>query len=234
MPSGVMNIKHLLCDSTLMHDDTVSEDNFSSILLQKSLQNQAVASFPHGAEVEFWKHCRSNSTRSSCSSSTSSSSVSSIGSTFSNSEYAFNTDHYYHYHHSVPIIENRQQRVNIELCRSYTALINVNEDLIATKKKQPLMVADGLQKSRCNSTPNYVQTRTPWTPQEDRLLQKGYEQGLSWAMISSTYLPNRSRGCCWGRFKTLQSRNVIDVYQKRICQRPWKVANLKSKSNNRH
>ncbi|KAI8062898.1 hypothetical protein BC940DRAFT_228490, partial [Gongronella butleri] len=50
------------------------------------------------------------------------------------------------------------------------------------------------------------QSRTPWTPEEDFLLQKGYSQGLSWALISSTYLPHRSRGCCWGRFKTLQAK----------------------------
>ena len=53
------------------------------------------------------------------------------------------------------------------------------------------------------STP---QTRTPWTPEEDYLLEQGYNQGLSWAMISATYLPHRSRGCCWGRYKTLQSK----------------------------
>ncbi|KAI8379099.1 uncharacterized protein BYT42DRAFT_567468 [Radiomyces spectabilis] len=51
-----------------------------------------------------------------------------------------------------------------------------------------------------------TQTRTPWTPEEDFLLQQGYAQGLSWAMISTTYLPHRSRGCCWGRFKTLQAK----------------------------
>ncbi|KAI9489630.1 hypothetical protein BDB00DRAFT_842340 [Zychaea mexicana] len=50
------------------------------------------------------------------------------------------------------------------------------------------------------------QTRTPWTQHEDNLLRRGYDQGLSWAMISSTYLPHRSRGCCWGRFKTLQAK----------------------------
>ncbi|KAI9365023.1 hypothetical protein BD770DRAFT_356927 [Pilaira anomala] len=59
---------------------------------------------------------------------------------------------------------------------------------------------------RSNRTPN--QTRTPWTVEEDRLLQQGYSQGLSWAMISAVYLPHRSRGCCWGRFKTLQSKNL--------------------------
>ncbi|KAI9299869.1 hypothetical protein BJ944DRAFT_273792 [Cunninghamella echinulata] len=56
-----------------------------------------------------------------------------------------------------------------------------------------------------NNNPT-TQTRTPWTASEDFLLQKGYSQGLSWAMISSTYLPHRSRGCCWGRFKTLQAK----------------------------
>lgn len=54
--------------------------------------------------------------------------------------------------------------------------------------------------------PQQTQTRTPWSASEDFLLQKGYSQGLSWAMISSTYLPHRSRGCCWGRFKTLQAK----------------------------
>ncbi|KAI8879233.1 hypothetical protein K501DRAFT_132974, partial [Backusella circina FSU 941] len=51
------------------------------------------------------------------------------------------------------------------------------------------------------------QTRTPWSAEEDYLLKQGYSQGLSWAMISSTYLPHRSRGCCWGRFKTLQTKS---------------------------
>ncbi|KAG2192191.1 hypothetical protein INT47_005856 [Mucor saturninus] len=52
------------------------------------------------------------------------------------------------------------------------------------------------------------QTRTPWSSDEDILLQQGYSQGLSWAMISTVYLPHRSRGCCWGRFKTLQSKSL--------------------------
>ncbi|KAI8992624.1 hypothetical protein BDB01DRAFT_443462 [Pilobolus umbonatus] len=69
----------------------------------------------------------------------------------------------------------------------------------------------------------YVQTRTPWSPMEDDLLKQGYEQGLSWAMISSTFLPHRSRGCCWGRFKTLQNKNVVEVYQKKFSRKPWKV-----------
>ncbi|KAI8384050.1 hypothetical protein BD560DRAFT_486853 [Blakeslea trispora] len=78
------------------------------------------------------------------------------------------------------------------------------------------------RRNRSNSTP-MIQTRVPWTPEEDDLLQKGYEQGLSWAMISCNFLPHRSRGCCWGRFKTLQNKNAIEVYQQRICQRPWRI-----------
>ncbi|KAI9258440.1 hypothetical protein EDC94DRAFT_543548, partial [Helicostylum pulchrum] len=72
---------------------------------------------------------------------------------------------------------------------------------------------------------NNVQTRTPWTPFEDHLLQQGYDQGLSWAMISSTYLPHRSRGCCWGRFKTLQNKNMVDPSHShmRHFRRPWKA-----------
>ncbi|KAI8968863.1 hypothetical protein BDF20DRAFT_891859 [Mycotypha africana] len=56
--------------------------------------------------------------------------------------------------------------------------------------------------------PSQQQTRTPWTSKEDVLLKKGYLQGLSWAMISAKYLPHRSRGCCWGRFRTLQTKSI--------------------------
>lgn len=55
---------------------------------------------------------------------------------------------------------------------------------------------------------NQAQTRTPWSAEEDQLLQEGYSQGLSWAMIATVYLPHRSRGCCWGRFKTLQAKSL--------------------------
>lgn len=65
---------------------------------------------------------------------------------------------------------------------------------------------DSTSPVRANRTTN--QTRTPWSAEEDQLLQQGYSQGLSWAMISTVYLPHRSRGCCWGRFKTLQSKNL--------------------------
>jgi len=59
-----------------------------------------------------------------------------------------------------------------------------------------------------NNRHMHSQTRTPWSSEEDQLLQQGYSQGLSWAMISTVYLPHRSRGCCWGRFKTLQAKSL--------------------------
>lgn len=62
------------------------------------------------------------------------------------------------------------------------------------------------ESSQQQSRQRAPQTRTPWTAEEDYLLQQGYTQGLSWAMISAKYLPHRSRGCCWGRFKTLQTK----------------------------
>ncbi|KAI9245684.1 hypothetical protein BDA99DRAFT_527855 [Phascolomyces articulosus] len=85
------------------------------------------------------------------------------------------------------------------------------------------------------------QTRTPWTRHEDSLLQYGYNQGLSWAMISSTYLPHRSRGCCWGRFKTLQTKalerrdwddtedQLLTIAMKkhaRLFKQAWKAVSL--------
>lgn len=74
-----------------------------------------------------------------------------------------------------------------------------------------------------------IQTRMAWTPYEDELLQQGYDEGLSWAMISSTYLPHRSRGCCWGRFKTLQSKNLVDPKRQhtRLFRKPWRVVDNK-------
>ncbi|KAI8332643.1 hypothetical protein BC941DRAFT_474069 [Chlamydoabsidia padenii] len=70
------------------------------------------------------------------------------------------------------------------------------------------------------------QTRVPWTPDEDVLLKQGYEQGLSWAMIASTYLPHRSRGCCWGRFKTLKNKKFLNVQRQiRAKAKPWKTLN---------
>jgi hypothetical protein len=60
---------------------------------------------------------------------------------------------------------------------------------------------------RSHNSP-HSQIRTPWSSEEDQLLQQGYSQGLSWAMISTVYLPHRSRGCCWGRFKTLQAKSL--------------------------
>ncbi|ORZ17055.1 hypothetical protein BCR42DRAFT_413830 [Absidia repens] len=70
------------------------------------------------------------------------------------------------------------------------------------------------------------QTRIPWSPDEDILLKQGYEQGLSWALIASTYLPHRSRGCCWGRFKTLKNKKFLNVQRQiRAKAKPWKTLN---------
>ncbi|ORZ00834.1 hypothetical protein BCR43DRAFT_155006 [Syncephalastrum racemosum] len=78
-----------------------------------------------------------------------------------------------------------------------------------------------------------IQTRMAWTPYEDELLQQGYDEGLSWAMISSTYLPHRSRGCCWGRFKTLQSKNLVDPKRQhtRLFRKPWRVVDNRSQQH---
>ncbi|KAI9299376.1 hypothetical protein BJ944DRAFT_274277 [Cunninghamella echinulata] len=77
-----------------------------------------------------------------------------------------------------------------------------------------------------SSSPTTPIQRIPWTPSEDKLLKQGYEQGLSWAMIASTYLPHRSRGCCWGRFKTLKNKKLLTVRRKiRAKERPWKSFN---------
>ncbi|CEP15223.1 hypothetical protein [Parasitella parasitica] len=65
-----------------------------------------------------------------------------------------------------------------------------------------------VQRTNNNRHNMHSQTRTPWSTEEDQLLQQGYSQGLSWAMISTVYLPHRSRGCCWGRFKTLQAKSL--------------------------
>jgi hypothetical protein len=70
------------------------------------------------------------------------------------------------------------------------------------------------------------QKRMPWLPEEDALLKHGFEQGLSWAMIASTYLPHRSRGCCWGRFKTLKNKKFLNVRRQiRVQSKPWKTLN---------
>ncbi|KAJ8659743.1 hypothetical protein O0I10_004336 [Lichtheimia ornata] len=91
------------------------------------------------------------------------------------------------------------------------------------RSRSPSTAAGGGSSSSMANTP--VQTRMAWTPTEDDLLQQGYDEGLSWAMISATYLPHRSRGCCWGRFKTLQSKNLVDPKRQnaRLFRRPWKA-----------
>jgi hypothetical protein len=81
----------------------------------------------------------------------------------------------------------------------------------------------GIIPRRKSSISTQNQLRVAWTPSEDDLLQQGYAQGLSWGMIASTYLPHRSRGCCWGRFKMLQSKHMITAPSQRFLGRPWKM-----------
>ncbi|KAI8635939.1 hypothetical protein BD408DRAFT_426926 [Parasitella parasitica] len=76
----------------------------------------------------------------------------------------------------------------------------------------------------------HSQTRTPWSSEEDQLLQQGYSQGLSWAMISTVYLPHRSRGCCWGRFKTLQAKSLE---QREWSDSEYRLLMLAIKKNSR-
>jgi hypothetical protein len=77
----------------------------------------------------------------------------------------------------------------------------------------PNQFTEGLAEAPARPSRGQLQTRTPWSAEEDELLQQGYMQDLSWARISTVYLPHRSRGCCWGRFKTLQA--------KALEQREW-------------
>ncbi|GAA5811088.1 hypothetical protein MFLAVUS_004517 [Mucor flavus] len=176
-------------------------DPYSSLLEKKQEENLQINTNTLYEQVEFWKHSRSNSTQSISSCSSQSSVYRSRSPSPS------------------PAVKHRR-RVNSEICRRTVS----SGDFIITSPQQ--LYHQNTRRNRSNSA-SYIQTRTPWSPEEDGLLRKGYEQGLSWAMISCTYLPHRSRGCCWGRFKTLQSKNVMEVYQQRICQRPWKISSPK-------
>jgi hypothetical protein len=227
-----MDIKHLLghpCDpysSFLLKKSsrtTTEFDNLIHIVAEPQQQYQRDQhgddSLFFGEQVEFLSHSRSNSTQSvsSCSSSGQSSITGNVNQQSPSSIMSSPC--------TSPILKSRnqhyyqRQRVNSETCRRSVSAIS-SGGISASSSQQHHHYH---QATTRRSSASYIQTRTPWTPEEDDLLQKGYEQGLSWAMISCTYLPHRSRGCCWGRFKTLQSKNVIEVYQQRICQRPWKI-----------
>lgn len=217
-----MDINHLLCHPITKPDLTYQELVFPSPVSSFSSNSPSPTSSPRHhfvlplpanfENVDFWKHNRSMSTQSNASSCTTNSSISSSSSSMKMStittaaattttKAAATTTEQQKY----------RRRVNSESDTKFIAYPNHQY-----QKPKPI------KRARSNSA-SYIQTRTPWTPDEDDLLQKGYEQGLSWAMISCTFLPHRSRGCCWGRFKTLQSKNAIEVYQQRICQRPWKA-----------
>ncbi|KAI9360976.1 hypothetical protein BD770DRAFT_470987 [Pilaira anomala] len=174
-------------------------DPYSSLLEKKQDNIQINTTNIFYEPVEFWRHSRSNSTQSS----------------ISNSSCSSQSTIYHHSPSPSPVIKHRR-RVNSEIS-SGDFIVNSPQQIYHHSRRH----------HRSNSSTSHIQTRTPWSPEEDGLLRKGYEQGLSWAMISCTYLPHRSRGCCWGRFKTLQSKNVMEVYQQRICQRPWKASSPK-------
>ena len=215
-----MDINHLLCHPItkpdFTHQELISPSPLSSFSSNSSSPTLSpphhyfVLPLPANFEnVDFWKHNRSMSTQSSASNCTINSSISSSSINMKIPTIATLTTA------AAATTATEQQkyrrRVNSESDTKFIAYPNHQH-----QKSKPT------KRARSNSE-SYIQTRTPWTPDEDDLLQKGYEQGLSWAMISCTFLPHRSRGCCWGRFKTLQSKNVIEVYQQRICQRPWKA-----------
>ncbi|KAI8079692.1 uncharacterized protein B0P05DRAFT_571596 [Gilbertella persicaria] len=135
----------------------------------------------------------------------------------------FNDTEFWKHNRSLSTASNSSSSSEDKPKPNYRKRINSDSKFIMVQSKQ------STRRNRSNST-SMIQTRVPWTPEEDDLLQKGYEQGLSWAMISFNFLPHRSRGCCWGRFKTLQNKNVIEVYQHRVCQRPWRINRPHSKS----
>lgn len=85
---------------------------------------------------------------------------------------------------------------------------NLSVHTSSSVNSSPTVSASNSDNHSIKSSSRKQQTRTPWTVSEDYLLEKGYMQGLSWAMISAKYLPHRSRGCCWGRFKTLQTKST--------------------------
>ncbi|KAI8048597.1 uncharacterized protein B0P05DRAFT_564350 [Gilbertella persicaria] len=95
-----------------------------------------------------------------------------------------------------------------QLWSSASSISSVSESSSATVASLSPISSPSMVSRINHSTNKHHQTRTPWTSSEDFLLEKGYLQGLSWAMISAKYLPHRSRGCCWGRFKTLQTKST--------------------------
>ncbi|KAI7867971.1 hypothetical protein BDF14DRAFT_620207 [Spinellus fusiger] len=141
---------------------------------------------------------------------------------------------------SISSISSNSHQSTVSTVASPTTVLIVSEKKTSNSQKSYKKTKKDIRitsqprvsrKERCESS----QTRTPWSSLEDELLQKGYKQGFSWAMISSIYLPHRSRGCCWGRFKTLQSKNIIEVkYQQhkhhRFGRHLWKSVEMIRKS----
>lgn len=104
---------------------------------------------------------------------------------------------------------NQYEKHTFEYCpssppSSWSSASSISSSSDSTSSLSPILSP---VRRHCSPKAKLHQTRTPWSSSEDYLLEKGYLQGLSWAMISAKYLPHRSRGCCWGRFKTLQTKS---------------------------
>ncbi|KAI8069169.1 hypothetical protein BC940DRAFT_298057 [Gongronella butleri] len=244
--SNVMDIKHLLCQSMDIEQQrqqikVANELGPQDLLTVQSPQHATyIDQIYH--DVDAWKRARSmsSSSLSTCSS------LSSRSNSISSSQGGSPRQRAYSEHHRTsPLLSYYQQQsqqpqlLHPHQSPHQDALVAPLTSSMSTVMPRKHM-SQARQRHRSCSTSNVhtmlatssampvspMQTRTPWTPIEDELLQKGYEQGLSWAMISSTYLPHRSRGCCWGRFKTLQSKNLIDLkvqQQSRLARRAWKT-----------
>ncbi|ORX53253.1 hypothetical protein DM01DRAFT_1323039 [Hesseltinella vesiculosa] len=230
--SRVMDIKHLLCQTMDIEQQRQQLKEYVDPLVIQSPQEATFIEQIYD-DVDAWKHARSMSSSSLSTCSTISSRSNSISSQNSSPRQRSQSEH----HRTSPLISYYQQPHHYAEALVAPLTTSMSTTILSSPPHRPSPHAR--QRHRSCSTSNVhtlmaasslsstpMQTRTPWTPAEDELLQKGFEQGLSWAMISSTYLPHRSRGCCWGRFKTLQSKNLIDFkfqQQSRLARRPWKT-----------
>ncbi|ORZ25553.1 hypothetical protein BCR42DRAFT_485706 [Absidia repens] len=212
--TSAMDLKHILCQP--MEEDLHTKNSAEMVQSQEPLGNDRTPQQTyHVAHQDYWQHGRPTSMNSlSTSTSTSSTLIGRTNSMTGNGVHPYLTSPRRRVH------SEQQYRISPVFSLGYHQQHHCpDEVLIAPLTSMSVSIQ--------------IQTRTPWTPAEDILLQKGYEQGLSWAMISATHLPHRSRGCCWGRFKTLQSKNLIHVKvqqnQSRLARRAWKAMSMTKK-----
>ncbi|KAI8148620.1 hypothetical protein BJV82DRAFT_574844 [Fennellomyces sp. T-0311] len=228
---GVMDIKHLLCHPT------------DPYLAPPKPQEPVIDRMPYNSSPEYdycsrdyWHNnnncrgCRSNSVssiQSNCSSMASPPSLVRSRTTSDASSQASASPREWAYPATPRDEDTTMIRLGYEpyYLVPHTPSVSTGSCNMVGRYRAP---SHGSRRSRSTSASSVnapVQTRMAWTPTEDDLLQQGYDEGLSWAMISATYLPHRSRGCCWGRFKTLQSKNLVDPKRQnaRLFRRPWKA-----------